>query len=61
MTPYPTEGSLKSEEKLSVRYVCSVILEFIRCVYENGIPLQAQLQSMMLQFLFSAKEYPTLH
>lgn len=24
---------------LKVRYVCAVILEFIRCIFENGIPL----------------------
>lgn len=46
---------------LKVRYVCAVILEFIRCIYENGIPLQPQQQTLFLGFLLLAKEYALLH
>lgn len=57
-TKYPID--LQGGE-LKVRYVCAVILEFIRCIYENSIPLQPQLQSMFLGFLFKAQEYALLH
>jgi len=46
---------------LKVRYVCAVILEFIRCIFENGIPLQLQQQTLFLGFFLLAKEYALIH
>ena len=36
-------------------------MEFVRCIYENNIPLQPAQQTMILAFLFKAKQYPVLH
>lgn len=55
----PLDGSPPGN--LSVRYVSAVLMEFVRCIYENNIPLQAAQQTMILSFLFNAKEYPVLH
>jgi len=47
-------GTLKN------RYVCAVVMEFINQLFVNGIPLQPQLQTVVLGFLFEAKEYCVL-
>ena len=47
--------------KLKVRYVCTVLLEFLRSVLENQIPLQPAQQTMLIKFVFKAKQYAMLH
>ena len=45
---------------LSVRYVSAILIKFVRFIYENNIPLQAAQQTMILSYLFNAKEYAVL-
>ena len=47
--------------KLKVRYITTILLEFLRSVLENQIPLQPAQQTMLIKFVFKAKEYAMLH
>ena len=46
---------------LKVRYVVTILLEFLRSVLENQIPLQPAQQTMLIKFVIQAKQYATLH
>ncbi len=45
---------------LKVRYISAIIMEYIKCLFDTGIPLQPQLQSMFLGFLVQSKELSVL-
>ena len=47
--------------RLKVRYVTTILLEFLRSVLENQIPLQPAQQTMLIKFVFKAKQYAMLH
>ncbi len=46
---------------LKVRYVSAIILEFVRSIYEEGIPLQPQHQNLFIAYLLNANDYALLH
>lgn len=55
---FPIDKSLGGP--LKVRYISAIMMEYIKCLFDTGIPLQPQLQSMFLGFLFAAKEFAVL-
>jgi hypothetical protein len=46
---------------LKVRYVNTVLLEFLRCALENQIPVQPAQQTMLIRFVLKTREYAFLH
>jgi hypothetical protein len=46
---------------LKVRYVSAIILEFVRSIFEEGIPLQPQHQNLFVAYLLNANDYALLH
>lgn len=42
-------------------YVASVIMEFVRSLFDNGIPLQQSLQTLLLGYLIDTSEVTKIH
>jgi len=61
ITAEPDSEVLNGRRPLTVRYVNTILLEFLRCVLENSIPLQPAQQTMLIKFVLKAREYAFLH
>lgn len=46
---------------LKPRYVWAIMLEFMRALFDNGIPLQNTLQNLFLSYLIDADEMDLVH
>lgn len=47
------------EQRLTYKYVSSMIIEFFHSLIENQIPQQATLQNLLLKYILDNRDYQT--
>jgi len=47
------------EQRLTYKYVSSMIIEFFHSLIQSQIPQQATLQNLLLKYILDNRDYPT--